>query len=255
MKLKGKVTIGAFTCAFCSTLLMAQAMPTAATNNEKIESAHVPPSTLEAVLPATMQQSPPKVPSVSYSGGQLTIDAVNSTLGEILSAISRISGATLDVSPAANAERVIARLGPGAPREILTTLLSETKFDYIISGSSEDPLMVKTVMVTISSSKSVLPDSPEPSLSRSRIARSSITHLTPEPLPEQKTVNEDTAQAEVLPDPVTTTPPLIESTSVKSVQLEAQAQPKPREQMIEALTRMYRQRQAQQAQTNGAPQQ
>jgi hypothetical protein len=249
MNVKGNLIIGAITYIFCSTFLIAQARPTTGINDEKIESALVPPSTAEAVRPVTLQQSPPKVPRVSYTGSQLTIDAVNSTLGELLSAISRITGAIVDVPPAANAERVVARLGPGAPREILTTLLSETKFDYIISGSSEDPLIVKTVMVMVSSTKPASADSPDPSLSRSRIAQSSIAHLAPEPLPEKKTVNE------ALPDPVTIAPQSSDSASVEPLQIEAHSQPKPREQMIEVLTEMYRQRQAQQIHTNGAPQQ
>src|SRR6266481_1191568 len=68
-----------------------------------------------------MDQIPPTPAKVSYQGGLLTISAQNSTLGEILRDVRKLTGASIDVPPgsAGTSERVIAHLGPGAPRDVL----------------------------------------------------------------------------------------------------------------------------------------
>jgi hypothetical protein len=91
---------------------------------------------------------PPDVPQVSWDGSQLTINADNSTLADILVAIRTRTGAEIDVPPAASHERIAARLGPGPARDVISTLLSWTDFDYVIQASDTDSLGVQSVLLT-----------------------------------------------------------------------------------------------------------
>jgi hypothetical protein len=91
---------------------------------------------------------PPKVPQVSWDGNLLTINSDNSTLGDILAAIRRLTGADLDIPAKGSSERIAARLGPGPAREIISTLLSWTDFDYVIQASDTDAAGIRSVLLT-----------------------------------------------------------------------------------------------------------
>ena len=101
-----------------------------------------------------MDQIPPTPAKVSYQGGLLTISAQNSTLGEILRDVRKLTGASIEVPPgsAAANERVIAHLGPGAPRDVLAGLFNGTQFNYVMLGSSSDPTAVSSVVLTLKTS-------------------------------------------------------------------------------------------------------
>src|SRR5208337_760604 len=65
-----------------------------------------------------MDQIPATPARVSYQGGLLTISAQNSSLGEILRDVRKLTGASIEIPPGTN-ERVVTHLGPGAPRDVL----------------------------------------------------------------------------------------------------------------------------------------
>jgi hypothetical protein len=95
-----------------------------------------------------MDQIPPTPAKVSYQGGMLTISAQNSTLGEILRDVRKLTGASIEIPPGSGAnERVIVSLGPGAPRDVLARLLNGSSFDYVMLGSNSDPGAVSSVML------------------------------------------------------------------------------------------------------------
>ena len=98
--------------------------------------------------PPTLAESPPTAPQVTYRNGQLSIDARNATLAQILRAVQTQTGATIDIPGNASSERVVTQLGPGAPHDVLNTLLNGTKFDYIILGVTGDPGAVQRVILT-----------------------------------------------------------------------------------------------------------
>ena len=93
-----------------------------------------------------MDQLPPTPAKVSYQGGLLTISAQNSTLGEILRDVRRLTGAAIEIPQNAN-ERVVTHLGPGAPRDVLAGLLNGSGFNYVMVGSSLDPTAVSSVIL------------------------------------------------------------------------------------------------------------
>ncbi len=98
--------------------------------------------------PPTLEQSPPTAPRVNLQNGQLTIDAPNSTLAQVLRAVQARTGASIDIPSSAGNERVVAQLGPGLPRDVLNTLLNGSKFDYVILGVTGDPGGIQKVILT-----------------------------------------------------------------------------------------------------------
>jgi hypothetical protein len=81
--------------------------------------------------------------------GLLSIAAENSMLGEVLNSVRKATGASMDVPPAAQSERVVVHLGPGQPGDVLRQLLAGSKFDYIIVGTPQDPMALQRVVLTM----------------------------------------------------------------------------------------------------------
>jgi hypothetical protein len=88
--------------------------------------------------PPTLAQQPPVAPTVTYRNGLLSIDAPNSTLGDILNGIRRATGATIE-GPSFVGDRVIVHLGPGQPRQVVASLLGSSRFDFIVMGTPQQP--------------------------------------------------------------------------------------------------------------------
>jgi hypothetical protein len=95
-----------------------------------------------------MDQMPPAPAKVSFQDGLLTIAAQNSTLSEILRDVRKLTGASIEIPQGPNAnERVVAYLGPGAPRDVLAGLLNGSSFNYVMLGSASDPAAVSSVVL------------------------------------------------------------------------------------------------------------
>src|SRR5439155_8691803 len=77
-------------------------------------------------------------PEVSFQGGQLTIVARNSTMGDVLTAVKQKTGAAVEMPPSSS-ERVVGQFGPGAPRDVMAQLLNGSHYDYVLMGSPADP--------------------------------------------------------------------------------------------------------------------
>jgi hypothetical protein len=98
------------------------------------------------VPPPTLAEMPASPPQVSFQGGQLTISAQNSTLGDILKAVRVQTSATIDL-PGNAPERVVGRFGPGPARDVLTSLLNGSHFNYLLLGSPTDPNALDRVIL------------------------------------------------------------------------------------------------------------
>ncbi|HZQ22846.1 MAG TPA: hypothetical protein VFA89_08605 [Terriglobales bacterium] len=103
-----------------------------------------PPGPLQ---PLTLDQLPAVAPQVNYQSGQLVVIAQNSTLGDILRAIHKQTGAAVDV-PANATERVVGRFGPAPARDVIASLLNGSHFNYVVLGSATDPNAVSQVILT-----------------------------------------------------------------------------------------------------------
>jgi len=100
----------------------------------------------------------PVAPQVSYQNSQLTIVAPNSTLGDILRAVRKQTGAEIEIPSAP--ERVVTHLGPGPAREVVAELLNGSRFNYVLLGSpANEALLTRVVLVAKTGPDNVSPPS------------------------------------------------------------------------------------------------
>ncbi|MFZ0954790.1 MAG: hypothetical protein WAN60_00485 [Candidatus Sulfotelmatobacter sp.] len=96
-------------------------------------------------------------PHVTYEGGQLTIVAPNSTLGDILRAVRKLTGAEMDI-PANATERVVTNLGPGPAPGVVAELLNGSHFNYVLLGAPSDAkTLTRVVLVAKSGPETTAP--------------------------------------------------------------------------------------------------
>jgi hypothetical protein len=105
----------------------------------------VPP---QVVAPPRPDQMTPVPPQVTYQGGLLSIQAQNSTLSSILSAVRARTGARVEMPADTANDRAAAQLGPGNPRDVLASLLQGSRYDYIFIGSPTDPDELSEIILT-----------------------------------------------------------------------------------------------------------
>lgn len=104
------------------------------------------PAQAQPEPPPTPEHGPSSPPDVTFKGGQLTITARNSTLGDVLNAVKQKTGAAVEM-PAASGERVAGQFGPGAPRDVMAQLLNGSHYDYVLLGSPSDPGALNKVVL------------------------------------------------------------------------------------------------------------
>jgi hypothetical protein len=115
--------------------------------------------------PLTPEEMPPTPPQVNYNNGLLSIVASNSTLADILRAVTMRTGATVDAPSNLLSARIAARIGPGTPREVLTDLLRGPQLDYILVGAENDPNGIRSIILT-AATNAAGPNSPAVSMVR-----------------------------------------------------------------------------------------
>ena len=98
--------------------------------------------------PAYPVHDPAVPPEVSYVNGQLLINAKNSTLSDVLKAVEKDTGATFDISSGDTSERVVGRIGPGTPRDVMAELLNGSHFNYVMLSPIDNPSALSKVLLT-----------------------------------------------------------------------------------------------------------
>lgn len=117
-------------------------------------------------------------PQVTFENSQLTINAPNSTLADILRAVRKSTGADIDV-PAAP-ERVVTHLGPGPARDVLADLLNGSRFNYVLLGApGNDSALTRVVLVA--KTEGATPNQPAP------VPQPMAQVNTPPPVPQDET--------------------------------------------------------------------
>src|SRR6266700_6926879 len=111
-----------------------------------------PAHTITPVSHAPISTPLPSKPAprlnVNFQNGQLTIWANKATLAEVLSEIHRQTGAEIPIPADANQEQVIANVGPGLAKDVLTSLLNGSRFNFILVGSDRDATQLKSVILS-----------------------------------------------------------------------------------------------------------
>ena len=200
--------------------------------------------------PPTPEQSPAGTPLVSYDNGQLSIHSENSTLGAILNAVKARTGASIEGPGSTSSDRVATQIGPGDPREVLQTLLTDSKYDFILLGDPGNPASVQKIILTARLSGGAATE----------VATSPQNHppaATFQPQsPAQPDVDQELPDAEIPDDanqPEQPPPPETEQQppngmpgQVDNGQPGNPNQPKSPEQLLQELQRMQQQQQQQQ---------
>jgi hypothetical protein len=139
---------------------------------------------------ASANEKAPAPSGISYAGGQLTIHALDSTLAEVLAKVAALTGVTIEVPEGSGGERMpVVELGPGTPRQVLASLLSDSNFDYVIQASDTDSGNIQSVVMVPREKGGAGTDATHPTRSRYAAAR-------PAPAEEPVAENPPPAQPE-----------------------------------------------------------
>ncbi len=138
--------LGALSPAYADST---QTHPQPHKKTKKQEKPPLPPlpngPTGQKLQPLPLDSLSPVLPQVSYENGQLTIVAPNSTLGDILRAVRKQTGAEIEIPTAS--DRVVTHLGPGPARDVVAELLNGSRFNYVLLGSPDDPSALTRVVL------------------------------------------------------------------------------------------------------------
>lgn len=148
-----------------STQSKESSTPSHKTAIHKKKKVEAPPPPLPSGPTGPVQQMPldsiaAMAPQVTFQNNELTIVAPNSTLGDILRAIRKQTGAEIDIPSAP--ERVVTHLGPGPARAIVAQLLNGSRFNYVLLGSPADETVLTRVVLVAKSGPEATPGTAAP---------------------------------------------------------------------------------------------
>lgn len=109
----------------------------------------VPEANVQTARASIPSEKTPAAPlKMSYVGGQLRIDALDSTMRDVLTKVAALTGVKIEIPAGATSERLpVVKLGPGSARQILASLLGGSSFDYLIQASPTDPEGIQNVVL------------------------------------------------------------------------------------------------------------
>src|SRR5579859_7242585 len=188
-------------------------------------------------------------PQVNYENDQLTINAPNSTLADILRAVRKQTGADIEVPSAP--ERVVTHLGPGPARDVVAQLLNGSRFNYVLLGSpADDAVLTKVVLVAKTGPDTITPPPPAPDAALG-ITQANNSAPPQEPPPDAADAEQQDDNAGNADDAATTDQAAQEAEQQQQQQNPEQPGVKTPQQMLQEM--QQRQMQLQQQQPPGQP--
>jgi hypothetical protein len=115
-------------------------------NPPAAEPAAPAPPPAPVVLPP--EQTPAHAPVIAWDGQLLTVDAENSSLSDVLLGIRSRTSASIEMPSSTSRERIAVHLGPAPIREVLSSLLYGTNFNYVIQSAEGDDGAVGKIILT-----------------------------------------------------------------------------------------------------------
>ena len=112
------------------------AASSAAQTNGGKPSATVPATTPAATEPVSQLELPPKQAEIDSQANSLTIRADNASLTQTLQRIADKTG--MKIEGFSGDQRVFGKFGPGAPRDVLSTLLTGTGYNILMIGALDN---------------------------------------------------------------------------------------------------------------------
>lgn len=250
--------------SFVSTsAVFSQQTPATQQSNSNVESARSRPLTIPVPKPRSATVDPPSEEGPSFvrvtsDGNQLMIQAKDCALSEILDAVRAKTGANIDVSGRA-AEHMTVNIGPGPARQVISSLLGWSDFDYVIQGSDVDAVTIQSIMLFPKTKSTASPAAGTPALGPNRQPlavqpRTAPESATPPAAPETPPESEGTAAAQ--PAPASTTTPIPNNYERSAANAAAMPDPssgKSPEEMIQNIQQLYEQRKQIQQEHNQTP--
>jgi hypothetical protein len=120
------------------------AQPTTANTQAPPVSGDVP----QTQRPANITIGPAVAPVVTYRDGLLTVQATNSSLSSVITAIRNKTGIEFEGMENVS-ERVVLSLGPAPAGEVLSAIFAGPKYDFVAIGRPDSPGIVQRVIVTM----------------------------------------------------------------------------------------------------------
>lgn len=200
------------------------------------QSASSPASSPDPVTQTPEQLPPPMPPQVTYRNGLLTVQAMNSTLGGLLTAIRNKTGIQFEGLENGAPERVAVSLGPAPEGEVLATILGGSKFDYVVLDRPDSPGTVQRVLLT-----------PRGGASSTNAGAQPPRPANPQGEGDDEDAADEQASGDPEPQDTPVRPPLTQvQQQPQQAQPQEQISPKTPEQLLEQLKQMQQQQQQQQ---------
>jgi hypothetical protein len=196
------------------------------------------PDPASAAQPLPEQLPPPTPPQVTYRNGMLTVQAMNSTLAGLLTAIRNKTGIQFEGLEGGANERVAVSMGPAPEGEVLAVILGGSKFDYLVLDRPDSPGTVQRVLLTPRGGPSIG--------AGTQVAGAATSQAQGE---DEDVADEQASGGD--PDQPQDTPARPPLTQAQQSQPQQPSSPKTPEQLLEDLRRM--QQQQQQPGQNPAP--
>ena len=175
-----------------------------------------------ATQPPAPEMLPPQAPQVTYQDGMLSINAANSTFGEVFRAVQETTGMMIEYPATAANERIAVQLGPDKPKDVIKNLLDGSNFDYILTGVPGDSGRVQRLVLTVQGTP------PAGTVSSASNASPKTPVQVGEAKPKATTVARRTtsdgrpAEPAILEGPSRTSQPVTANTALQNTQNEAQ---------------------------------
>lgn len=99
-----------------------------------------------AAQPSPM--GPPVAPVVTYRDGLLSVQALNSNLSSVVTAIRNKTGIEFEGAEGIS-ERVAIALGPAPEGDVLAAIFAGSKYDFLAIGRADSPTIVQKVILTV----------------------------------------------------------------------------------------------------------
>src|SRR5579864_1957431 len=109
-----------------------------------------PPAAAQPTKPVAQPSptGPPVAPVVTYRDGLLSVQALNSNLSSVVTAIRNKTGIEFEGAEGIS-ERVAIALGPATEGDILAAIFAGSKYDFLAIGRADSPTIVQKVILTI----------------------------------------------------------------------------------------------------------
>lgn len=242
------ITCGIFVLTAAVTLLQAQAMrpgmpvqrptPPATLAPPTPQQTPPPQSPAGAPTPAagtgqTAQPAvqptpvgPPVAPVVTYRDGLLSVQAMNSNLSSVVTAIRNKTGIEFEGAEGIS-ERVALALGPAPEGEVLAAIFSGSRYDFLAVGRADSPNIVQKVILTVK-------NKPGAGAEAQAQQQPPANQGEEEEVPDEQVNAGEPQDTPVQPMPVPQQPPQAETPQNQ--------QPKTPEQLLQELQEMRRQK-------------